>query len=97
MKLRNGWQNKFYERWFVRPLGLESGRWVYIGVRQKWKTSDKVLRYDMDTGKVENTGKELGNAFAMRCVFGYSNSMATLPPIVVPGLQDGICDGKSGD
>ncbi|OQU78798.1 uncharacterized protein LOC8079865 [Sorghum bicolor] len=97
MKLRNGCQNKFYERWFVRPLGLEGGRWVYIGVRQKWKTRDKVLRYDMDTGKVENTGKELGNAFAMKCAFGYRNSMATLPPIVMSGSQDGNCDGKSGD
>jgi hypothetical protein len=96
MKLRNGWQNKFYDRWFVRPLGLESGRWVYIGVRQKWKTSDKVLRYDMNTGMVENTGKELGSAFDMSCAFGYRNSMATVPPIFVPTLQDGICDGKSG-
>ncbi|XP_062202766.1 uncharacterized protein LOC133905073 [Phragmites australis] len=81
MKLRNGWQSKFYERWFVRPLGVESGRWVYLGVRQRWKTSDRVLRYDMDTGKVDDTGKELGNAFDMGPVFGYRNSMAALPPI----------------
>lgn len=81
----------------MRPLDLESGKWIYIGVRQQWKTSNKVLRYDMDTGKVENTGKELGSAFDMRCAFGYRNSMATLPPVVTLGLQDGICDSKSGD
>ena len=33
MKLRNGWQAKFCERWFVQPLGLESERWIYLGVR----------------------------------------------------------------
>jgi len=32
MKLRNGWQAKFCERWFVQPLGLESERWIYLGV-----------------------------------------------------------------
>ncbi|RLN30274.1 hypothetical protein C2845_PM05G18310 [Panicum miliaceum] len=53
MKLRNGWQAKFCERWFVRPLGLEGGRWVYLGVRLHW-TLDKILRYDIDTGKVDN-------------------------------------------
>lgn len=96
MKLRNGWQKKFCERWFVRPLGLENGRLVYIGVRLKWKTSDRVLRYDMDSGKVDNIGKELGHAFGMYCAFGYRNSMAALPPIDEPKLQDGICDDKSG-
>ncbi|CAL5077843.1 unnamed protein product [Urochloa decumbens] len=96
MKLRNGWQKIFCERWFVRPLGLENGRLVYLGVRLKWKTPDRVLRYDMDSGKVDNIGKELGNAFDWYCAFGYRNSMAALPPIEVPKLQDGFCDGKSG-
>ncbi|CAN6196726.1 unnamed protein product [Urochloa humidicola] len=96
MRLRNGWQKKFCERWFVRTLGLENGQFVYLAVRLKWKTSDWVLRYDMDSGKVENIGKELGNASDWHCAFGYRNSMATLPPINVPKLQDGICNGKSG-
>ncbi|CAN6333923.1 unnamed protein product [Urochloa humidicola] len=96
MKLRNGWQKRFCERWFVRPLGLENDRFVYLGVRLEWKTSDKVLCYDMDSGKVDNTGKELGYAFGMYSTFGYRNSMAALPPINVPTLQEGIRDGKSG-
>ncbi|KAG2620719.1 hypothetical protein PVAP13_3NG204300 [Panicum virgatum] len=85
MKLRNGWQSKFCERWFVQPLGLESERWIYLGI----------LRYDIATGKVDNIGKEWGNLWGMYCVFGYRNSMAALPPINVPILQDGIYDGKS--
>ncbi|CAN6170650.1 unnamed protein product [Urochloa humidicola] len=96
MKLRNGWQKKFCEKWFVRPLGLENGRFIYLGVRLKYKTSDRVLRYDMDSGMVESIGKELGSAFYWNCAFGYRNSMAALPPINVPKVQDGICDGKSG-
>ncbi|KAL6622862.1 hypothetical protein ACP70R_032741 [Stipagrostis hirtigluma subsp. patula] len=96
MKLRGGCQSKFYERWFVRPLGLESGRWIYLGVRLKWKTPDRVLCYDMVTGKVADIGKELGRDFHMSTVFGYRNSMASLPPIHVPVMEDGICDGKPG-
>jgi len=44
---------------------------------------------------VDNIGKEWGNLWGMYCVFGYRNSMAALPPINVPILQDGIYDGKS--
>ncbi|KAL6851892.1 hypothetical protein ACP4OV_020077 [Aristida adscensionis] len=96
MKLRSGCQPKFYERWYVRPLGIESGQWIYFGVRQKWKTSDRVLCYNMDTGKFSDVGKKLGNAFDMKTVYGYRNSMAALPPINVPISQDGLCDGKAG-
>ncbi|KAK3136562.1 hypothetical protein QOZ80_5BG0438530 [Eleusine coracana subsp. coracana] len=96
MKLRNAWQSKFYEKWFVRPLGLESSRWVYLGVRLRYKTSDRVLRYDLKTSKMEDTGKELGNAYEMNCAFGYRNSMVALPPIAIPISEDGICDGNPG-
>jgi len=61
----------------------------------KWKIASKILRYDIATGKVDNIGKEWGNLWGMYCVFGYRNSMAALPPINVPILQDGIYDGKS--
>ena len=88
MKLRNGWQAKFCERWFVQPLGLESGRWIYLGVQLKWKIANKILRYDIATGKMDDTGKELGSPWGMYCVLGYRNSMAALPPINVPILQD---------
>jgi len=94
MKLRNGWQAKFCERWFVQPLGIESGRWIYLGVQLKWKIADKILRYDIATGKMDDIGKEFGNLWGMYYVLGYHNSMAALPPINVPILQDGICDGK---
>ena len=95
MKLRNGWQAKFCERWVVQPLGLESGRWIYLGVELKWKIANKILRCDIATGKMDNIGKEFSNPWGMYCVFGYRNSMAALPPINVPILQDGICNGKS--
>ncbi|KAF8694809.1 hypothetical protein HU200_037905 [Digitaria exilis] len=85
MKLRNGWR-KFYERWSVRPLGVESGQWVYLMLKVERKRSHKVLRYDIDTGKVDNFIKESGTEFSMYRAFGYRNSMAPIPPIHVPTL-----------
>ncbi|CAN6360795.1 unnamed protein product [Urochloa humidicola] len=98
MKLRNGWQSKIYERWLVRPLGLESGRWLYLGVCEKWKGIDSVLlRYDLDSGMVKDIERDLSNRFDLMPVFGYRNSMAALPPIIAPILPGGIiCDGKAG-
>ncbi|CAM0146139.1 unnamed protein product [Urochloa decumbens] len=98
MKLRNGWQSRLYERWLVRPLGLESGRWLYLGVSEKWKGMDSVLlRYDLDSGKVEDIERDPSNQFDLMPVFGYRNSMAALPPITAPILPGGnICDGKPG-
>ncbi|KAJ1258928.1 hypothetical protein BS78_10G113600 [Paspalum vaginatum] len=97
MNLRNGWKTKFCERWPVRALTLESEHWIYIGVRQQWKTHEMVLRYDIDTCKAENTRQELGDPNEQRCrVFGYRNSMAALLMIAVPLQQDGLCGGKSG-
>uniref|UniRef100_K3ZCZ1 F-box associated domain-containing protein n=1 Tax=Setaria italica TaxID=4555 RepID=K3ZCZ1_SETIT len=97
MKLRNGWQSRFYERWLVKPLGLESERWLYLGVTEKWRAMDMVLlRYDLDSGKVEDIGKGLSNRFDMMPVFGYRNSMAALPQIAEPISSGGICDGNPG-
>ncbi|CAN6355893.1 unnamed protein product [Urochloa humidicola] len=98
MKLRNGWQSRLYERWLVRPLGLESGRWLYLGVCEKWKGIDSVLlRYDLDSGMVKDIERDLSNRFDLMPVFGYRNSMAALPPIIAPILPGGIiCDGKAG-
>ncbi|KAJ1291327.1 hypothetical protein BS78_02G308300 [Paspalum vaginatum] len=98
MNLRNGWKTKFCERWYVRVLGLESERWIYIGVQQRLRTHEMVLRYDMDTCKAENTREELRDLNEIQCrVFGYRNSMAALPTIAVPLQQDGLCEcNKSG-
>ncbi|CAN6333806.1 unnamed protein product [Urochloa humidicola] len=98
MKLRNGWQSRLYERWLVRPLGLESGRWLYLGVCEKWKGIDSVLlRYDLDSGMVKDIERDLSNRFDLMPVFGYRNSMAALPPIIAPILPGGIiCDSKAG-
>ncbi|CAN6342715.1 unnamed protein product [Urochloa humidicola] len=98
LKLRNGWQSRLYERWLVRPLGLESGRWLYLGVCEKWKGIDSVLlRYDLDSGMVKDIERDLSNRFDLMPVFGYRNSMAALPPIIAPILPGGIIsDGKAG-
>ncbi|OEL20339.1 hypothetical protein BAE44_0018642 [Dichanthelium oligosanthes] len=98
MKLRNSWQSRFCERWLVRPLGLESGRWLYLGVSEKRYTLDKVLCYDLDSGKMEAIVRDLSNQFNLTAsVFGYRNSMAALPAIAVPPFEGGICDGNPGD
>ncbi|RLN29090.1 hypothetical protein C2845_PM05G18980 [Panicum miliaceum] len=96
MKLRNCWQSKFCERWLVRPFGLESGRWLYLGVSEKWDTLEKVLLCDLESGKMEDLGRDLSDQFNLTSIFGYRNSMAALPPIAVPPLQGGICDGNPG-
>ena len=96
MRLRSCWQSKFCKRWVVRPFGLESGRWLYLGVSEEWSTLDKVLLYDLESGKVEDLGRDLSDQFNLTSIFGYRNSMAALPPIVVPPLQGRICDGDPG-
>ena len=80
----------------MRPFGLESGRWLYLGVSEEWSTLDKVLLYDLESGKVEDLGRDLSDQFNLTSIFGYRNSMAALPPIVVPPLQGRICDGDPG-
>uniref|UniRef100_A0A0D9XYF1 Uncharacterized protein n=1 Tax=Leersia perrieri TaxID=77586 RepID=A0A0D9XYF1_9ORYZ len=39
------------ERRLIRPIGVKDGRFVYIGVRHKLKTNDRILCYNMVTGK----------------------------------------------
>ncbi|KAF8781019.1 hypothetical protein HU200_000988 [Digitaria exilis] len=75
MKLRNRWR-KFYERWSVRPLGVESGQWVYLMLKVERKRSHKVLRYHIDTGKVDNFIKESGPSLA--CIVHLDTATAWL-------------------
>uniref|UniRef100_A0A0D9XYF6 F-box protein At3g26010-like beta-propeller domain-containing protein n=1 Tax=Leersia perrieri TaxID=77586 RepID=A0A0D9XYF6_9ORYZ len=96
MQLRSGLQpERLTERRLIRPIGVEDGRFVYIGVRQEWKTKDRILCYNMDTGKTYDTGKELGNRYSMKPFYVYRNSMADIPPIFMPS-QGGICEGIAG-
>uniref|UniRef100_J3NCK9 F-box domain-containing protein n=1 Tax=Oryza brachyantha TaxID=4533 RepID=J3NCK9_ORYBR len=96
MQLRSGLRTeRLTGRRLLRPLGMEDGRFVYIGVRQEWKTKDRILRYDIVTRKTYDTGKELGNRYSMNPFYGYRNSMAEIPPIAVPILGN-VCEGNAG-
>ncbi|KAF0889916.1 hypothetical protein E2562_033891 [Oryza meyeriana var. granulata] len=96
MQLRSGLRTeRLTERRLIRPIGVENGRFVYIGVRQEWKAKDRILRYDMVNGKTYDIGKELGNRYSMRPFYVYRNSMVDIPPIVVP-IQGQICEGNAG-
>uniref|UniRef100_J3KUS3 F-box domain-containing protein n=1 Tax=Oryza brachyantha TaxID=4533 RepID=J3KUS3_ORYBR len=50
--LRSGLRTeRLTERRLMRPIGMEDGRFVYIGVRQEWKTKDRILQYGIVTRK----------------------------------------------
>uniref|UniRef100_A0A0D9Y8Z1 Uncharacterized protein n=1 Tax=Oryza glumipatula TaxID=40148 RepID=A0A0D9Y8Z1_9ORYZ len=83
------------ERRLVRPIGVVDGRFVYIGVRQEWKTKDKILCYNIVTGKTYGTGKGLGNRYSKNPFYVYRNSMPNIPHIAVPA-QGKICEGSTG-
>ncbi|BAT16672.1 Os12g0275600 [Oryza sativa Japonica Group] len=96
MQLRSGLQpERLTERRLVRPIGIVDGRFVYIGVRQEWKTKVKIVCYNMVTGKTYDTGKELGNRYSKNPFYVYRNSMANIPHIAVP-VQGKICEGRAG-
>uniref|UniRef100_A0A0E0FB76 Uncharacterized protein n=1 Tax=Oryza meridionalis TaxID=40149 RepID=A0A0E0FB76_9ORYZ len=96
MQLRSGLQpERLTERRLVRPIGVADGRFVYIGVRQEWKTKDKILCYNMVTGKTYDTGKEVGHRYSKNTFYVYCNSMANIPHIAVPA-QGKICEGSTG-
>uniref|UniRef100_A0A0E0J8U2 Uncharacterized protein n=1 Tax=Oryza nivara TaxID=4536 RepID=A0A0E0J8U2_ORYNI len=96
MQLRSGLQpERLTERRLVRPIGVVDGRFVYIGVRQEWKTKDKIMCYNMVTGKTYGTGKELGNRYSKNPFYVYRNTMANIPHIAVPA-QGKICEGSTG-
>lgn len=92
MKLRNCWQSKFQERWLVRPFGLESGRWLYLGVSEKWDTLDKVLLCDLESGKVEDLGRDSSDQFNLMSIFDTGIAWQLFHPL----LCHHCCDGNPG-
>uniref|UniRef100_A0A0E0RFW1 Uncharacterized protein n=1 Tax=Oryza rufipogon TaxID=4529 RepID=A0A0E0RFW1_ORYRU len=93
------WEIKHERRWidmmkdsisafgFCHSMQLRSG--------QEWKTKDKILCYNVVTGKTYGTGKELGNRYSKNPFYVYRNSMANIPHIAVPA-QGKICEGSTG-